>query len=576
MAKGYRNTLFTSVKTPRVPLNRFDLSFDRIGTFKMGKLYPIICKEMLPGDRFRVRTDSLVRTMPLSSPAFGRLRMYIHYFFVPNRLVWDHWEDFITGGESGEDTHVPPYVPWSDLVGGDFQSRSKSDSQGNWTYTPEDGLVAAFGLPAQPYAGSNVAQAGIDNGISTTTPVSVLPFRAYRLIWNEYYRDQNIDDELPIDTSADGKQDISGWSDETFKGSILGDLLSRRWLKDYFTSALPTPQRGPDVQLPIVGEGGTIQADGPLKLLIQNQGTGEITKNTSAFVPDVNKGLGNVTSINIAESPTDQFPLDVQHTDLMYASGLTTAGGSVVAATINDLRRAIALQRFYEISARAGSRYIETIMGHFHVRSSDARLQRPEYLGGGVTDINIGEVLQTSATDQTSPQGNMAGRGFGVGRSNRCTYRAEEHGYLFGIMSIIPEPYYFQGIDKEWTRQSRVDYYWPSFAHLGEQEIDKSELCVGTSDGETDTYGKLFGYAPRYAEYKFSKNIITGLLRGSLANWTFARNVSDPNLNAAFLEVPQVNNPFAVQDEDTDKFIVWFSNEIRALRPMPFFGTPSI
>lgn len=576
MAKGYRNTLFTSVKTPRVPLNRFDLSFDRIGTYKMGKLYPIICKEMLPGDRFRVRTDSLVRTMPLSSPAFGRLRMYIHYFFVPNRLVWDNWEDFITGGESGEDTHVPPYVQWSDLVGGDFQARSKSDGTGNWTYTPEDGLVAAFGLPAQPYAGSNVVEAGVANGISTTTPVSALPFRGYRLIWNEYYRDQNVDDELPIATDKDGKYLIDGIGDAAFKSSIFGDLLSRRWLKDYFTSALPTPQRGPDVQLPIVGEGGTVQADGPLKLMIQNQGTGEISNPNSVFSPNLNVGLGGTTGINISSTANDQFPLDVQHTDLMYASGLTTAGGSVVAATINDLRRAIALQRFYEISARAGSRYIETIMGHFHVRSSDARLQRPEYLGGGVTDINIGEVLQTSATDQTSPQGNMAGRGFGIGRSNQCTYRAEEHGYLFGIMSIIPEPYYYQGIDKEWTRQSRVDYYWPSFAHLGEQEIDKSELSVGTSDGETDTFGQLFGYAPRYAEYKFSKNVITGLLRGSLANWTFARKISDPNLNAAFLEVPQVNNPFAVQDEETDKFIIWFSNDIRALRPMPFFGTPSI
>ena len=576
MAKGYRNTLFTSVKTPRVPLNRFDLSFDRIGTYRMGKLYPIICKEMLPGDRFRVRTDSLVRTMPLSSPAFGRLRMYIHYFFVPNRLVWDHWEDFITGGESGEDTHVPPYVQWSDLIGGDFQARSKSDAEGNWTYKPEDGLVAAFGLPAQPYAGSNVVEAGVANGISTTTPVSALPFRGYRLIWNEYYRDQNVDDELPIATDKDGKCLIDGIGDAAFKESIFGDLLSRRWLKDYFTSALPTPQRGPDVQLPIVGEGGTIQADGPLKLLIQDKGTGSTTTPSSVFAPDLNVGLGNTTGIGISSSVNDQFPVEKDHTDLMYASGLTTAGGSVVAATINDLRRAIALQRFYEISARAGSRYIETIMGHFHVRSSDARLQRPEYLGGGVTDINIGEVLQTSATDPTSPQGNMAGRGFGVGRSNQCTYRAEEHGYLFGIMSIIPEPYYYQGIDKEWTRQSRVDYYWPSFAHLGEQEIDKSELSVGTSDGETDTCGKLFGYAPRYAEYKFSKNIITGLLRGSLANWTFARKISDPNLNAAFLEVPQVNNPFAVQDEETDKFIIWFSNDIRALRPMPFFGTPSI
>lgn len=576
MAKGYRNTLFTSVKTPRVPLNRFDLSFDRIGTFKMGKLYPIICKEMLPGDRFRVRTDSLVRTMPLSSPAFGRLRMYIHYFFVPNRLVWDNWENFITGGESGEDTHVPPYVAWNNLSVANLSGYASPGADDSIIYNPENGLVAAFGLPVQPASG-NVDTIGKANGISTTTPVSVLPFRAYRLIWNEYYRDQNVDDELPVDTDVDGEYTFpSNYTAEQYRGSIFGDLLSRRWLKDYFTSALPTPQRGPDVQLPIVGEGGTIQADGPLKLMIQNQGTGSTTTSSSVFTPDLNVGLGNTTGIGISSSVNDQFPVERDHADLMYASGLTTAGGSVVAATINDLRRAIALQRFYEISARAGSRYIETIMGHFHVRSSDARLQRPEYLGGGVTDINIGEVLQTSATDGTSPQGNMAGRGFGIGRSNQCTYRAEEHGYLFGIMSIIPEPYYYQGIDKEWTRQSRVDYYWPSFAHLGEQEIDKSELCVGTSDGETDAFGKLFGYAPRYAEYKFSKNIITGLLRGSLANWTFARKISDPNLNAAFLEIPQVNNPFAVQDEKMDKFIIWFSNDIRALRPMPFFGTPSI
>ena len=576
MAKGYRNTLFTSVKTPRVPLNRFDLSFDRIGTFKMGKLYPIICKEMLPGDRFRVRTDSLVRTMPLSSPAFGRLRMYIHYFFVPNRLVWDNWEDFITGGESGQDTHVPPFISWKNLSIGNLSGYVSPGENDSIIYKPENGLVAAFGLPAQPASGNFdiVAKA---NGFNTTTPVSVLPFRAYRLIWNEYYRDQNVDDELPVDTDVDGEYTFpSNYTPEQYRGSIFGDLLSRRWLKDYFTSALPTPQRGPDVQLPIVGEGGTIQADGPLKLMIQNQGAGSTTTSSSVFTPDLNVGLGNTTGIGISSSVNDQFPVERNHADLMYASGLTTAGGSVVAATINDLRRAIALQRFYEISARAGSRYIETIMGHFHVRSSDARLQRPEYLGGGVTDINIGEVLQTSATDGTSPQGNMAGRGFGIGRSNQCIYRAEEHGYLFGIMSIIPEPYYYQGVDKEWTRQSRVDYYWPSFAHLGEQEIDKSELCVGTSDGEQDAFGKLFGYAPRYAEYKFSKNIITGLLRGSLANWTFARKISDPNLNAAFLEIPQVNNPFAVQDEEMDKFIIWFSNDIRALRPMPFFGTPSI
>ena len=184
---------------------------------------------------------------------------------------------------------------------------------------------------------------------------------------------------------------------------------------------------------------------------------------------------------------------------------------------------AIALQKFYEISARAGSRYKEMIMGHFYVTPSDARLDRPEYLGGGVSTINITEIPQTSATGSNSPQGNLAGKGFGIGRSNRSSFFAEEHGWLIGILSIIPDAVYFQGINKMWNRLNQEDYYWPSFAHLGEQPILKSELYAPFNQ---DTHDQLFGYAPRYAEYKYSPNTIHGEFRTTLANWTFARKLS--------------------------------------------------
>ena len=342
-------------------------------------------------------------------------------------------------------------------------------------------------------------------------------------------------------------------------------MRRRRWLKDYFTSALPTPQRGPDVSLPIIDSGSAIVADGNLYL----KGSGTVGSN-DILVPD--RDSVAESEFTIASAPQDA-PGVPSIGGTQYSKGLKLQQGSLISATINDLRQAIALQRFYEISARAGSRYIETILGHFHVKSSDARLQRPEYIGGGVTPITISEVPQTSATDETSPQGNLAGRGLGFGRTNQAIYRAEEHGYLIGIMSIIPEPVYYQGINRSFSRLQRDQYYWPSFAHLGEQPIQKSELFVGLDS--TDRYSLLFGYAPRYAEYKYSPNEIHGLMRSSLSNWTFARKLDAANLNSEFLEVPAVNNPFAVQD-DTDKFVIWISHNIDALRPMPFFGTPSI
>lgn len=559
MAKGYRNTLFTRVKTPKPPVNKFDLSHDKMLTAGMGKLYPVLCQEMVPGDRFRVQSDMMCRTVPLVSPAFGSLKAYIHYFFVPNRLLWDQWEDFITGGEDGTDRPVPPYVTYGDLITDQKNrfSQTKNVGQGS--------LFDYFGIPVV----DDASGAG-----ANSTPVSLLPFRAYALIWNEYYRDQNVDTEENIETNKGGRIALGGNGQFSF---WYHQLHRRRWLKDYFTSALPTPQRGPDVMLPIQGQ-ANVQLDPDWQAANAGSRTTPIFRDldyaaSGAELTQPGMLYGSASGGQTRYSFGADKPDGLAHHLVYDPNGSLSADlASATAVTINDLRRAIALQKFYEISARAGSRYKEMIMGHFHVTPSDARLDRPEYLGGGVSTINVTEVPQTSATGDVSPQGNLAGKGFGIGRSNRSSFFAEEHGWLIGILSIIPDAVYFQGINKMWNRLNQEDYYWPSFAHLGEQPILKSELYAPFNQ---DTHDQLFGYAPRYAEYKYSPNTIHGEFRTTLANWTFARKLSSANLNSEFLAVPDINNPYAVQD-DSDKYLIWISHRIDALRPMPYYGTPSI
>ena len=559
MAKGYRNTLFTRVKTPKPPVNKFDLSHDKMLTAQSGKLYPVLCQEIVPGDRFRVHSDLLCRTMPLVSPAFGSLKAYIHYFFVPNRLLWNQWEDFITGGETGEDRPVPPYVQFNDLVS-DYHARFKVDKN-----VGAGSLADSFGLPIADWDGSSGGN---------TTPVSLLPFRAYALIWNEYYRDQNVDTEEDIDFEKGGRFTLGSNGQFSFWYHMIH---RRRWLKDYFTSALPTPQRGPDVMLPIQGQ-ANVQLDPDWQASQPNDRTTPVFRdlNYQASGEELTQpGMlyGSASGGQTRYSFGADKPDGLSHHLAYDPNGSLSADlSTATAVTINDLRRAIALQKFYEISARAGSRYKEMIMGHFHVTPSDARLDRPEYLGGGVSPINITEVPQTSATGSTSPQGNLAGKGFGIGRSNRSSLFAEEHGWLIGILSIVSDAVYYQGINKMWNRLNQEDYYWPSFAHLGEQPILKSELWAPYN---VNTYSQLFGYAPRYAEYKYAPNTIHGDFRTTLANWTFARELSAANLNSEFLAVPDINNPFAVQD-DSDKYLIWISHRIDALRPMPYYGTPSI
>lgn len=552
--------IFDSVFTPKPPRNKFDLSNDRYGTYKIGPLYPICTIPVIPGDKFRIDQEMLVRAMPMVSPTYGTLKVYTHYFFVPNRLVWKDWEDFITGGEDGNYVGISKSVPLKSLFDafvGEEVSLSSSLSPGGLF----DHLYG-FCFPVGTKAGS----------INDTTPIDLTPLVMYALICNEYYRDQNVDFDLsPLIKSFYESNTLSDVIQSVYNLVIRlsnygtssvgkGALFIRRYIKDYFTSALPFTQRGGEVTLPITGD----------VLIDQDSSVNGVQfKGSSTMSEDINVTTGDGGSA---------FALQANGQNLSYNSGLKGDLSNVVSATINDLRRAIALQRFFEISARGGSRYIEQILAHFHVRSSDARLQRPEYIGGGVTDLTVGEVFQTSATEEgiPTPQGNIAGRGVAYGRANKTYFSSEEHGYIIGIMSIMPPAVYYQGIDSIFTKTDRLDYPWPSFGNLGEQEIKKSELYVDFING-VDNSEALFGYTPRYSEYKYRKDTLHGEMRNTMQYWTWARELSpsggSPNLNSDFLAVPEISGPFAAPKEDP--FVIWISSNISALRELPYYGTPS-
>jgi hypothetical protein len=380
---------------------------------------------------------------------------------------------------------------------------------------------------------------------------NVLPFRAYQLIYNEYYRDQTLQSEVEFSRGSvvpDGDFDV------------LSVLRRRAWEKDYFTSALPWPQRGGDVMMPIGG-------DAPITF------HPELSDRRPLFRSD----SGGSSSGSLAQAG-GSYPMILTegspNVPLSYDPGgsLIVDLSSATSTTVNEFRRAIRLQEWLEKNARAGSRYIEQILSHFGVKSSDARLQRPEYLGGGKSPVVISEVLQTSSTDDTTPQGNMSGHGVAVGNTHGFEKFFEEHGFVFGIMSVLPRTSYFQGIPKVFSKFDKFDYFWPSFAHLGEQPILNKELNVKTTTPEG-----VFGYTPRYAEYKFGRNSVHGDFRSSLMFWHMARNLStSPVLSGQFVESDPTHRIFAVESPDVHKLYAHVYHNFRAIRPMPKFGTPTI
>lgn len=556
--------IFNSIRLKKPKRNVFNLSYENKLTMNMGELVPIMCMPIVPGDKFRVNTEALVRLAPLVAPMMHRVNVYTHYFFVPNRLVWDQWEDFITKGIDGEAAPVLPYLHL-------LENTSLISTQAKLAhYYGDSSLWDYLGLPSLAGIGSvSYSDLKARNGVVVPTgfKVSALPFRAYQLIYNEYYRDQNLTD--PVEFGLGGGS-VSGLE----LASLLA-LRRRAWEKDYFTSALPWLQRGPEVTVPVGGAFGEVVLS-------------DIDKNQRQIFRDMNGDLISTTSgENILQLGSPGATPDI--TGALFAgdnqgtfkqqrgawfdpNGTLKVNGDEAGISIQDLRTSNALQRWFERNARGGSRYIEQILAHFGVRSSDARLQRPQFLGGGKMPIAVSEVLQTSSTNATSPQANMAGHGISAGVNNGFKHFFEEHGYVIGLMSILPRTGYQQGVPRDFTKFDNMDFYFPEFAHLSEQEIKNQELYVSNDP----TYNEgTFGYTPRYAEYKYHESEAHGDFRGNMSFWHLNRIFADkPNLNTSFVECKPSDRVFATSGTKDDKFWVQVYQDIKALRLMPKYGTP--
>jgi hypothetical protein len=522
----------------------------------MGELVPIMCMPVVPGDKFRVKTESLVRLAPLVAPMMHRVNVFTHYFFVPNRLVWNEWEEFITKGVDGDDVPVLPSLRLSP----DLFSSNPSVFFGDGT------LWDYLGLPSLKGVGGVEFPNPSPNGVIAPQNyrVSSLPFRAYQLIYNEYYRDQNLTD--PVDISLN-----SGFED-TLRALNLLQLRRRAWEKDYFTSALPWLQRGPEVTVPIQGSGDTLDVKYDRDATTTQRWLDSDLRSfengvayDAVFSMEGNPRLSRLVGVNGGTG---------NRAPELDPNGTLKVNVDEMGININDLRTSNALQRWFERNARGGSRYIEQILSHFGVRSSDARLQRPQFLGGGRMPISVSEVLQTSSTDETSPQANMAGHGISAGINNGFKHYFEEHGYIIGIMSITPRTGYQQGVPRDFTKFDNMDFYFPEFAHLSEQEVKNQELFLSS---DTDYNGGTFGYAPRYSEYKYHQSEAHGDFRGNLSFWHLNRIFEDkPNLNTTFVECKPSNRVFATSETEDDKFWVQMYQDIKALRLMPKYGTPML
>lgn len=520
------NKLFNTVKMSKPSRNVFDLTHDVKLTCNMGQLIPICAIDAVPGDRFNISAESLIRFQPMIAPVMHRMNVSIHYFFVPNRIIWPNWEAFITDDVSNSQvgdspTQAPPII----YVDGDKWNSSK--------------LYDYMGIPDPAQSTGTEMEA-----------ISALPFAAFQRCWYEYYRDQNMQDEnIQAYMLSNGTQP----DDATFHA-----MRNRAWEHDYFTSCLPWAQKGGAVDIPL----GDVQLVDNWQALPGTQwpnwnfaGIGPLNT-TQTIQSGSSTGVPNIKSTGDATNPIAYDP---------------NGSLQVEPTTINDLRRAFRLQEFLEKDARGGTRYTEYIRAHFGVTSSDKRLQRPEYITGTRTPVVISEVLNTTGTEDL-PQGNMAGHGIAVVGGKNGSYSCEEHGWIIGIMSVMPKTAYQQGIARKFLRNtSRYDYYHPEFAHIGEQAVANRELYAYTASG-----GDAFGYNPRFSEYKFESNRVAGDMRNSLDFWHLGRIfLNQPALNASFVVSDPTKRIFAVDDPEQDALICHVLNKIRAVRPMPFYGTPS-
>lgn len=543
---GYKG--FTSVELRKPTRSTFDLSHEKRVSSRIGKLTPILCTETMPNDTFYGSSEVLIKLAPLIAPIYHRLNLYVHYFFIPNRLLWRDWETFITGGRLGAAVDSPPMPP-NQMV--------KEILDLNLDYFDVGSIADYLGVPPIPdSAAASWNQKFID----------LMPFAAFYKVWYDYYRDRNYEadhdpDLFPLNQGHNGYTDLY---------PMLFETKYRKWQHDYFTSALPFTQRGSEVLMPIQGTGTVTYLD--QSLFKKDDGS------TWSEGVDVYAGaIDDATGLYGFRKDTGAAITGgrVENIDEVNVTGSEVS--------INDLRRAVRLQEWLERNALAGSRYNESIMAHFGRKTSDARLQRAEYLGGGKAVIQISEVMTTAYSEDADtnivPPGNMAGRGSSYANTNKFSYNCEEHGFVIGVLSVMPTSAYMQGLPRMFQqRNTFLEYPWPSFAHLGEQEVYDYELYMDPTTVTTNrTDAGVFGYQSRYSDWKHIPSSSHGDFRTTLDIWHMSRKFGSlPNLGNEFVTFEDELQDRVFNVSGVDTLWMYIYNKLSVKRSLPYFGTPML
>jgi hypothetical protein len=540
--RGHR---FSDAPAMYMRRTKFDRSHVYKTTFNSGKLIPVFVDEVLPGDTTRMSVNYFARLATPVKPIMDNIYLDWFFFFVPNRLVWEHWQNFCFEQEDPDDStdYVIPTVTAS--------GNSDNAYVGSlWDY---------FGLPV--------------NTTGTLSEISALPFRSVYLIYNEWFRDENLQKSVKIQKGdANEVLDSSRLSNQPSwlfsEGTTIvpGFACPPRGKRhDYFTSAFPWTQKGPGVQVPLTGNAFVYDSQG---VHISNMPP----------VKEINNAGRLMTRETDGNWPHEVYEYDQTNQSLVDLNRFAYADlESISGATINSLRTAFQMQKFYERLARGGTRYTEVLRSFFGVVSPDARLQRPEFLGSFTKMVMVNPIAQTSATDNTSPQGNLSAYGVTASKFHGFTKSFVEHGYIIGFVCARADLTYQQGINKMWLRSTVYDFYWPTFAHLGEQAIELREIYAQGVEADTS----VFGYQERYAEYRYKPSQITGKFRssvtgGTLDKWHLSQFFQNaPTLNEEFIiDKPPINRIIAVPSEP--EFLLDIGFRYTTVRPMPMFGTPGL